>query len=154
MSLRSAAWWPFFIVTALWAQRLVPGVDFLVLGLILSLQEDRPSQTLWLALVFLLIQEGTGSLAFGAGLLWYGAVVALFSLGRWLFEVENMFFIVILGAMLGLWRFGLAQMLATLQEYDLNYIRLAQENILQAVIIPPGWFLARTLRERFGRAQA
>ena len=62
-------------------------------------------------------RRGSGALAFGSGLLWYGAVVALFMGGRWLFESRNVFFIFLLGIVLGAVHFALVQMMATLQEY-------------------------------------
>ena len=154
MKPRMIAWWLLFITVALWMQHLAQGVDFLVLGLVLSLQEDKPIQSLWLILIFMFIQEGLGSLDFGAGILWYGFVVGLFVLGRWLFEVENVLFILLLGLFLGAWRFFLVYVFSSLQQIEVDYLRLLHENILQAMIIPPGWYVARALRKRFGRAPA
>jgi hypothetical protein len=68
--MRRIVWWMGFTACGIWAQSHVPGVDFLVPGLILSLQVEKASQTVWLGLVWLLLQEGMGSLPFGFGLLW------------------------------------------------------------------------------------
>lgn len=152
MELRKLAWWPFFTIIAIWFQHVLPGVDFFVVGLVLSLQEDRISTSAWLALFFLLIQEGVGSLPFGYGLLWYGAVAVLFALGRWLFEVENALFILLLSICLGALHTVLILLLSGLQNYEPNLDRLMLESVIQAVIIPPGWYIARSLRWRLCHA--
>lgn len=148
MGWKNAFWWLCFTVLAVWGQYFFHGVDLLVAGLILSLQEEDAKQTLWLLAAWMLIQEGAGSLAFGHAILWYGAVLALFFLGRWLFEAENVLFILLLGLALGAWRYLLVQLMANLNDYAILDARLLRESLLQGLVIPPSWYLARRMRQR------
>lgn len=135
------SFWVIFTLTGLWLQSFLPGVDFLAPGLILSLQEERPRTTVILGVIWLLLQEGTGSLAFGTVVLWYGVLAGLFFFGHWLFEAKNFLFMVILGACLGLLHFGLMQVMAQLQDWRVAPGRALMEGILQAVIFPVQWGL-------------
>lgn len=146
MFLKNALWWLGFTVAALFAQSLFTGVDFLVVGLVISLQEKRWAQTIWLVLVFTMIQEGAGSLAFGASILWYGAVLGLFLVGRWLLEPRSLTFIMILGAGLGAWHYGLIKWMVFLQDFEVSSRVLFWEGLVQAMVFPPAWGLAYRLR--------
>ncbi|QJT09945.1 hypothetical protein [Oceanidesulfovibrio marinus] len=146
MGFRNILWWFGFTVIALLGQTVFPGVDLLVPGLIVSMQEERNRQSIVLGIVFLLIQEGSGSLAFGAGLAWYGMAIVLFIAGRWLFEARNIMFMVILGAVLGVWRYLLISMLTALQEYTFLEDVVFWECVHQALTFPLMWSLAAALR--------
>ncbi len=148
MDWKNALWWLCFTVVGVWAQHFTPGVDFLVVGLVLSLQERRWAQTAWLCVFWLLLQEGAGSLAFGAGILWCAAAILIFMLGQWLFETRNIFFIILVGAWLGCCHYILVMTMAVLQDYDIAREALARESLVQALVIPPGWYLAHKLRFR------
>jgi hypothetical protein len=137
--MRRIVWWIGFTGCGIWAQSHLPGVDFLVPGLILSLQEETTPQSLWLALVWLLLQEGMGSLPFGFGLLWYAATAGLFLVGRWLFEAKNLMFMSMLGLALGLLHYGLLMVMAGLQDWLVPPGRLLTESIYQALIFPLEW---------------
>ena len=65
-------------------------------GFILAIQERNGAQFLWVAVFFLLLQEGMGNMAFGGTLLWYALAVFLFRLGHNLFEAESFLFIFLL----------------------------------------------------------
>jgi len=144
--MRNVIWWFTFMIAAIWGQLMLPGVDLLVVGLILSLQEERLQQTAWLAVAFMLIQEGSGSLAFGSSVLWYALVVVFYTLGRWLFDPRGVQFVCLLGLVMGVWHYLLAQMMATLQEYTVQVGPLAEESVLQALIIPLAWLAFGRLR--------
>lgn len=91
--LRSLAWWLCFMAGAIVLQAAVPGLDVLTVGLIIMLQERDYKNMLWLLPLFILLQEGMGTRPFGAVIVWYAAVVLMFKMGRWLFEVENFIFV-------------------------------------------------------------
>lgn len=141
MNPAAIAFWTVFTACGIWLQSLIPGVDFLAPGLILALQQEKWTVTIWLGLAWLFIQEGTGSLAFGTGLLWYGVLTALYYLGHWLFEAKNFLFMFILGASLGLSHLLLTQVMAVLQDWTIPPERLIIEGILQALIFPVEWGL-------------
>ncbi len=147
--MRNVIWWIFFCIACLWAQRFVQGVDFLIVGLVISAREGRLLQTIWLFFMFLLLQEGAGTLSFGAGLLWQCGAMVLYVLGRWLFETRNVLFIFLLGCCLGGWRYVLIHGMAGLQEYTLSPRSMfLWECVLQALLFPLAWSIAYALRGR------
>jgi hypothetical protein len=133
--------WSVFTLSGIWMQSFMPGIDFLAPGLILSLQEEKIRTAVVLGLLWLLIQEGTGSLAFGTVILWYGVLTALFFFGHWLFEAKNFIFMVILGACLGVLHFVLMNVMAQLQDWRLILGRVFLEGVIQAVVFPVEWGL-------------
>ena len=141
-------WWTVFLVAGIWLERFIPGLDFLIPGFIVSLQEERLAQSIWLGLVLLLIQDGAGSLAFGAGIPWYGGAALLYYGGRWLFEPRNVLFMVLLGWCLGVGHFFLVDTLATLQEFEISSQNLVKESAVQALSFPLLWGLVSNLRLR------
>jgi hypothetical protein len=151
----SLFWWGGFTILGIWAQFFFPGVDFYAPGLILCLQEDRPKLAVWLALAWILILEGGGSLAFGYGILWYAGLVLLYAAGRWIFHARNLLFMCILGLGLGLWHYLLTLGLAELEDVMAPAGRLAWEGLWQAVIFPLEWLLlSRLYPERLRDAPA
>lgn len=146
--LRRLLWWGTYIAGALIVQQAVPGVDALVPGFLLSLQERRTRQTIWLFCLFVLIQEGTGSLVFGASLLWYGGQVALFRLSQRFFVADNLLFVFMLSGSLGIYHGLLEWFMCAVQKVPVDLTTLVPESILQAFIIPAIWGLAYFTRPR------
>ena len=140
--------WIAFIVLGVWAQQFLPGVDFFAPGLIVCLQQRRVSATAWLAAAFIVLQEGMGSLAFGTLILWYAGLLAVYLVGRWLFESRNLLFIFIIGVFLGVWRFILVRMMASLQDMVPDQGRLATECAIQAVLFTLEWGVLFLLYKR------
>lgn len=141
MSGSRVAFWTVFTLGGLWLQSFMPGVDFLAPGLILSLQEERNRATAVMGFVWLMLQEGTGSLAFGTVVIWYGVLTALFFFGHWLFEAKNFVFVIILGACLGVLHFGLMNIMTQLQDWRVPEGRVLMEAVVQAVVFPVEWGL-------------
>ncbi|MFU2208882.1 hypothetical protein [Solidesulfovibrio sp. C21] len=133
--------WVLFTVCGVWLENTIPGVDFLAPGLILAMQEEKWTVPIWLGLAWLFIQEGTGSLAFGAGLLWYGGLAGLYFFGHWLFEARNFLFMFIVGLCLGAMHFVLINLMALLLDWTVPLERLLMESVMQALIFPVEWGL-------------
>jgi hypothetical protein len=136
-----ALWWGGFTVLGVWAQYFFPGVDFYAPGLILCLQEGRPRLALWLAVIWILILEGSGSLAFGYGVLWCVGLFLLYAAGRWVFHAKNLLFMCLLGLCMGLWHYLLILGLAELESIDVPMVRLLWDGVWQAVVFPLEWLL-------------
>jgi len=135
-------WWGAYTVAAVWLHRTVPGVDLFAPGIVLSLQEDGGRRTAWLALVWMLIIEGTGNLPFGYGLAWYGVLVALYLLGRAVFEARSLVFMCLLGLALGALHPVITHSLASLAELTVDHRQLLVEGALQAAFFPVIWVIA------------
>lgn len=141
MNTPNVLWWCGFFVLAIYVQWLVPGLDALVIGLILVLQERRYTHLLWLLPLLIVLQEGMGSREFGGMVLWYVTIIGLFVTGRWLFEVENFLFVFLLSVCMGGAYFSILYVLAPLQNLRVDLEQAAQASLIQAVFIPCAWWL-------------
>ncbi len=148
-ALRNIGWWLVYAMAAVWAQSFVPGVDFLLPGLILTLQEQRPVQTLWVVVCFALIQEGCSTLSFGSVVGQYLVTILLFQGGRWLFEARNLPFVLLLSGLFGLVHYGMTVTMLMLQDMPVRQTPLLYESLWQALLIPVCWLPLRPLRSRF-----
>ncbi len=148
MKILEALWWVGFIICGLCIQLAFPGMDALAPGLLLALQERRRRLFPWLLLIFLLIQEGAGSMHFGAGILWYAGLVALFRFSARLFVADNLLFVAGLSAGLGAWRAAVIWFMCAVQDIPLDHARLLSESLFQAALIPVVWGLAIALRPK------
>lgn len=147
-------WWAAFTAIGIIIQvNLGLGIDILVAGLIISLQEQRRAQTCWLIICWVILQEGVSDLAFGTTVLWYVGTVVLFYMCNRLFEARSYLFIILLCIVLGAWHGLLMTMMASMQDYAIMINRVAWENLVQAVIILPVWLIAYKLRGRFAAGE-
>lgn len=144
--LKNIAWWLCFIFVGVCAQTLAPGLDILVVGLIILLQEEDYASMCWLAPLFCLLQEGMGTRPFGTAIIWYGAVIAIFLLGRWLFEARNFIFVFLLSASLGCAYFFVAWLAAPLQNMAFNLPDTLDKALTQAIFMPFAWRMLLALR--------
>lgn len=128
------------------AQSLAPGLDVLVVGLIILLQEKDYRAMLWLLPLFCLLQEGIGTRPFGSALVWYASVIMLFNTGRWLFEARNFLFIFLLSACLGGVYFGISWLMAPLQNLEFNVADAIDKSLVQAIFMPFAWRMISAIR--------
>ncbi len=147
MTFGAIVWWCIFIILSVIIQSLMPALDALVIGLILILQEKRYKDLLWLLPLFILVQEGVGSRDFGGMIFWYATVILIFIIGRWLFEVQNTLFVLLMAVCLGGLHFVLVYALAPLQDLMVDMHLLIRESIYQAVYVPIAWWLANLTRQ-------
>lgn len=150
MNWLNVGWWVAYAFMAVVLQVAFPGLDFLLPGFILAIQERDPVQLIWVTGFFLLLQEGMGSMAFGGTLLWYTLAVALFVLGHSLFEVESFLFIFLLSGCLGATHYIVFSLMTNLQDIPFNANTLMEESVFQALLTPFVWRLARFTR-RLGK---
>ena len=139
-------WWCLYVLCAMVLQQQVPGLDALAPGFLLALQQGKPWQTAWLFLVFCIIQEGAGSLMFGTAMLWYGGTILLFHLSSRLFVADNLLFVIMLSASMGLYHIFLTWLMCSVQDIAISYMELARQGIQHSVTIPLIWGLAYLLR--------
>jgi len=140
--------WLIYTALGIWAQRLIPGVDIFAPALVVCLQLRRVTQFFWLALAWIILQEGMGNLPFGNLLLWYGGLVLFFVVGRWLFESRNLIFVFIIGIFMGSWHYLLTQLMADLQNLEVLRGQLLVESFYQAVLFPLVWAVTFNIYKR------
>ena len=138
-------WWTAYTVLGVWAHRTIPGIDFFAPGIILSLQEQSGRRTFLLALVWILLIEGMGSLPFGYGLVWYSLLVVMYCAGRWLFEARSILFMGLIGLGLGALHPALTWGLCSLANLRISPEPLIIQGCMQAVAFPLIWLLADNL---------
>ena len=95
------AWWLAFTTVGICMQAFIPGVDVLVVGLIILLAERDYKNMLWLLPLFIFLQEGMGTRIFGASIACYAITMALFRMLHWLFAIKNLLLIFLLAACMG-----------------------------------------------------
>jgi hypothetical protein len=139
-------WWILYTAGALLVQQAVPGVDALMPGFLLALQEKKPRQLLLLFLVFTLIQEGSGSLGFGTAILRYGGAALLFRMSHDFFVEDNIVFISLLSVCLGLYHGLLVRLMCAVQNVPADFELLMRESLIQTLTIPLIWGLAYFVR--------
>lgn len=148
MAVLNVLWWAVFMCAGLLVQDWLPGMDVLLIGLIIALQEGKKAQIFWVFLTVILLQEGTGTLVFGSSILSYTSVVLVFYLGRSLLEPENILFVLMVAVTAGLGHFVFTQAMASLQGLAVSSSRLLLESLTQALFLPPIWYLVFALRGR------
>ncbi|MBQ3172193.1 MAG: hypothetical protein IJB53_09845 [Mailhella sp.] len=146
MSWGNACWWLIYAFAAIAMQAALPGLDFLLPGFILALQERRLFQTLLLGAAFTMAQEGMGSMFFGGTLLWYAVTAAAFYAACSLFQGRSFLFIFLLSALLSGVRYVIFGFLSTLQDIPWEPSLLLDECFLQALLTPFIWAAASALR--------
>lgn len=144
-SLLTLLWWALYTILGVSAQKIVPGVDFLAPGIVLSMQEEEGHRTVILAVAWILLLEGMGNLPFGYGLAWYGLLVSFYFVGRWLFEARSFLFMVLLGVGLGVLHPVLIYSLSRLGNLSVQVYPTLIEGAVQAIVFPIVWMLADQL---------
>ncbi len=146
MSWANMGWWVVYAFAAIALQAAFPGLDFLFPGFILLLQERRHFQTLIVGTLFLLAQEGMGSMAFGGTLLWYGLTAIAFYASSGLFQGGSLLFVFLLGSALSAVHGIIFGVLASLQGIPWEAASLLDECFFQALLTPCVWWAAFSLR--------
>lgn len=143
--MQSILWWAGFTYLAIWAQKMLPGVDFMAPGLLLCIQLDRRKDLYWLILIWALIQDGIGGLPFGYSIIWYLSLLVLYRCGAMFFDVQSMMFALLCGVTLGVLHPLLTGVMSMLADMVWVTDRYVFEGILQAVIFPAEWLLLKYL---------
>jgi hypothetical protein len=122
-------------------------VDFLLVGFLVTLQERRYADLIWVLPLLILLQEGMGTREFGVVLLWYVVVAAVFFLGRWLFDIENFLYAFLLSMCLTVCYFAVVFLMSPLYAASVNTGSVLDESVLLALLLPLGWKLAQCTRK-------
>ncbi len=146
MNLYNSLWWIAFIIGAVLTQKNYPGLDFLILGFLILLQEEDLKQFFILSPILLLLQESVSTFPFGSYLMWYFSAIVLIFLSKWLFEVENFLFMFLFSSTLSFIHLGIFMLMSRLQGIDYNLENLMDISVIQALIMPLIWWVLVRLR--------
>jgi len=147
--MREYWWWIIYTVAAVWLQRFFPGLDFFLPGLILCLQLRKYHYAFWFGLVWIFIQEGTGTMTFGACLLWYMVLVLIFFWFRFFFSTGSFVFILLLSVFVGFWHWAVVHIMSELQEVAVDTEILILESLQTILLFPVIWGVLYYLRMRW-----
>ncbi len=147
--MKPALFWLLFTVLAVWAQYFFPNMDFFSPGLVVMLQFALIKPVLWAGLVWMLIQEGTGGLAFGAMILFYLGLSVFFYIGGVFFEVSNVLFTMLLFLFLAGSRIWIVSFMASLQGLELSGHYNVEDFLIQSGIYFLVWLLTYYFFKKF-----
>ncbi len=136
------SWWILYFALAIFFQDSMVGVDTLLPGFIIALQEGRFGQMACVSVLMILFQEGLGTMAFGSVVLWYFSVAIIYLIAKWLFEVENLSFILLLSVVSALAHYGVIHLMLELQNMYIDHQRLLDACMFQAFFTPVLWYIA------------
>ena len=149
MKVLNVFWWLAYVCIAIFLQLFISGVDFFLPGIIVALQEKKITQFGVVFILFVLIQEGIGTMPFGNVFLWYSLAIIFFYSWRWFFEIESFTFILLLSAALAVSHYFIISVLAEIQDIYINYKSLQDESVYQMFLTPIMWHTANYLRRGF-----
>ncbi len=145
-------WWIVYTALAIYFQTKAQGFDAFVPGIIIALQERKPTQTFWIISIFFLLQNGMGSMTFGKVFLWYFSVIITYLATRWFFEVESLLFILLLSFISSFNHYWIITVMAGLQDLYIDNQVIFEQNIYQAFLTPLIWSVAYFTRRGFRNA--
>jgi len=116
LQLKQVVFWLVYTLLGVWGQFLLPGVDFFSPGLVVLLQVKSLKPAFWLCLAWILIQEGTGTLAFGTAMLFYAGLVSAFYWAAIFFEARNVLFSAVFFLFLAGFKSALIRIMSSVQD--------------------------------------
>ena len=135
-------WWALYTVCAVWIQDVIPGADCFGPALVLCLQAGRYKNVIWLAPIWILLQEGAGSLPFGSALLYYAGLVYFFFLIRAYINTSSHMYILSLSVFAGLWHLGVIHLITSLQDIQIVSQQILLQSARIAAVFPVLWAIA------------
>ncbi len=138
--------WLAFLCCAIIVQTYVPGLDALIVGIILVTQERDYKTMVWLLPATILLQEGMGSQYFGASILYVICFFFLYRISRALALASRAAFVILVSLGMGALRVFLGWFFATLQNTPYTMTGIVYDGLLEAVYILIAWVLLSRLR--------
>jgi hypothetical protein len=135
-------WWTLYTLCGIWIQDAISGVDCFGPGLLLCLQTERSKSLVWLAPIWVLLQEGTGSLPFGSALLYYAGLIYFFLLIRPYINITSPMYILSVALFAGLWHFGVVHLVSALQDIHILSRQILTQSVRITAVFPVIWALA------------
>lgn len=152
-SLRLFLWWVFFTVLCIWVHDFVPGLDCFGPAILVLMHLKRYREALWLTPIWMIINEGAGTLAFGLSVLWTGGLILIFLLLCGYLTSSNFIFLLALSILAGLWHFAAIALMAALQEITVLPDQLLIMGLQTTIAFPLLWVGMLTAFKRWGQSR-
>ena len=138
-------WWSLYTLFAVWIQSLVSGADCFGPALVLCVQARRHGCLACLAPIWILFQEGAGSLPFGSVLLYYMGLIYFVFLVRAYISITSPMYILLLSLFAGLWHTAAIHVVVSLQNVQLAWNQILVQSACTAAVFPVLWALASVI---------
>ncbi len=152
-ALRLTLWWFLFTALCIWIHSFISGIDCFGPAVLVLMHLKRYREAIWLTPMWILINEGAGSLAFGSSLLWFAGLILLFLFLCLFLSSSNLLFLFSLSLMAGTLQTGIIALMAALQEITIPFERIVVQGILTALLFPVFWFAMLFAFQRWGRTR-
>ncbi len=139
-------WWLAFLFCGIILQLYVPGLDALVVGILLvSLEKDYKTMV-WLVPAVVILQEGMGSLSFGFSIFYIASFFVLYRLSMAIALASRLVFYLLVSAGMGALHSFYAWFFATLQNVPYDQTVIMYDGVLQTFYILVAWPILGRLR--------
>lgn len=139
-------WWLAFLFCGIILQLYVPGLDALVVGIILVTRERDYKTMVWLVPAVVILQEGMGSLSFGFSIFYIASFFLLHRLSMAIALASRLVFYLLVSAGMGCLHSFYAWFFATLQNVPFDENRIIHDGVLQTFYILVAWPVLGRLR--------
>lgn len=134
-----ALFWFLYTFACIWLHSFVPGLDCFAPALIVCLHLKRYRSVCWLAPVWLLINEGLGSMAFGASIVWYAGLMLFFFAVQVFFSTRHLYFVFVLALFAACWHYFVFVSMINLQELRVPKELVIMNSLFTACAFPVAW---------------
>ena len=146
----ASIFWPVYTIACIWFQSFLPGLDCFAPALIVCLHLKHYRTVFWLGLIWLLINEGVGSFAFGASLVWYVGLILFFFAVQVFFSSRHIYFVFVVALFAGIWQFFVYFSMVNLQELVVQKETLLANSVLTVTLFPVVWLVIQGLLKQNG----
>lgn len=122
-------------VFGVWVEEIFSGVGAFVPAFVLLLQYGRVQSAFWASILWIFLQEGAGSLAFGGMTLFLAGIWVVFYMGNSFFERDNVFFMFSILFWGVIWRGVVVSTMIGLQDISAHSSFKSTEVVLLQLII-------------------
>ena len=137
--MRIVLWWLFFTALCIWVHSMIQGIDCFGPAILVLLHLKRIKEAVWLTPIWILINEGAGSLAFGLSVLWIGGLILFFFLLCQYLSSSNLLYLLTLSVLAGVWHLTVVRVMAALQELNIPSEDILMLGVKTAVAFPFLW---------------
>ncbi|MDO5536152.1 MAG: hypothetical protein Q4F72_01275 [Desulfovibrionaceae bacterium] len=139
-------WWVAFLVAGIIVQAALPGLDALLLGLILIAEEKDYRTMVWFVPSVILLQEGMGTQPFGAAMVCVTLCLILFRMCARMAMASRAGFVLLLSLSCGGVRILVDWFFANLEGLPYAMEELIAGGVHQSVYLLAGWEILRRVR--------
>lgn len=152
MGMRILLWWLFFTALCIWVHSIWSGIDCFGPALLVLMHLKRLKEAAWLGPVWILVNEGAGSLAFGLSVLWIGGLILVFLILGLYLSSSNLLFVLTLSVLAGIWHIAVLSLMTMLQEQIVLTEHILFQGLQTALVFPVLWAIMLAAFKHWGQS--